>query len=382
MFFNHINQSSADTEYYDILELSKNASIDQIKKSFRKKAMKEHPDRGGDADKFKKISEAYEILSNNEKREVYDKYGKMGLEHSMNENTHPMNDIFQMFGQNSSPQAKKSEPITKILSVDLKTLYNGITIKQQIERQIYKAKTGKPLLCGYCNGKGYIESFKQIGPGMLQQVQKPCQYCNRTGYNAIILTEMKTFKITIEKGMKDGQKIKIKNEGHHTPGNTPGDIIFIIKMKQHAQFKRENSHLLIKKNITLSEALCGTSFYIKHLDGRYLNISTKKDTIITPDSIKIIKEEGMPLQKNPFNKGNLVIYFSITFPKYNEFDSEKLLTILPRKKRESNIADAEQYLMEEFHESMLNDNKEDSVYDSDDDDTRRSSGQNVQCAQS
>ena len=380
-----MNPSRPDTEYYDILELSKTATTNEIKKSFRKKAMKEHPDRGGDAEKFKKISQAYEILSNDKKREVYDKYGKMGLENSMDERAQPMNDIFEMFGQKSASRPKKSDPITKILSVDLKILYNGITVKQQIERKIYKAKSGKPVVCAHCNGKGYIESFKQIGPGMLQQVQKPCHHCNKTGYNVITLSEIKTFKVVIEKGMKDGQKIKIKNEGDHTPGGTPGDIIFVIKTKPHSYFKRENSHLLIKKNITLTEALCGTSFHIKHLDGRYLNISTKTNTIIEPDSIKVIKGEGMPLQKNPFNKGNLVIYFSIQFPKYNEFDHAKLLAILPKKDKENKIADAEEYTMEDFHESMLNNHADNREYDSDEENERRHPGhpgQGVQCAQS
>ena len=137
-----------------------------------------------------------------------------------------------------------------------------------------------------------MRSFRQIGPGMVQQINKPCEKCNETGLSANISVEEKELIIKIDKGMSDQQKIKFKAEGNLVPGFAQGDIIYKIKETEHKIFKRKGNHLIMHKKITLNEALCGLEFYITHLDNRIIKVKT--NDIIRPDTIKVIEGEGMP----------------------------------------------------------------------------------------
>ena len=200
--------SPPDTmEYYNLLGVPRDADSQQIKKAFRKKAMKEHPDRGGDAEKFKKISEAYDVLINDEKRKLYNQYGKEGVQHAERGDSrgHSAEDIFgSIFGNRRSSGPKKGETIVKPLEVTLADLYNGRTFKKIIQRKQIKKKSNKPLKCEHCNGQGSIKKLRQIGPGMLQQYEVKCQHCNGQGYNVDVKIETKELEVQVEKGMKNG----------------------------------------------------------------------------------------------------------------------------------------------------------------------------------
>ena len=133
----HVGKAPDTMEYYNLLGISRDATDKEIKKAFRKKAMKEHPDRGGDAEKFKKISEAYEVLIDNEKRELYNNYGKQGVEQAAQGggSSHSAEDIFgSIFGNHKPSGPKKAEPIIA-LEVSLADVYNGNTFKKTIKRQ-------------------------------------------------------------------------------------------------------------------------------------------------------------------------------------------------------------------------------------------------------
>merc|ERR1712153_192004 len=117
------------------------------------------------------------------------------------------------------------------------------------------------------------------------------------------------------KGMRTGQKIKFTGEADQKPGALPGNVIFVIKQKDHPVFTRKGPHLFINKKISLCDALCGTTFVVEHLDGRKLAISTNPGEVITSESIKQVEGEGMPREDNPFLKGNLVVKFVIDWPR-------------------------------------------------------------------
>lgn len=388
--------SPPDTmEYYNLLGISREADDKEIKKAFRKKAMKEHPDRGGDAEKFKKISEAYEVLIDSEKRELYNQYGKEGVEHvgrGGGGGGHPAEDILgSIFGNRRPSGPKKGEAIVKALEVSLADLYNGRTFKKKFERKLFEKKLDKPLKCQHCNGQGRIKKMRQIGPGMLQQFEVPCEHCDGHGYNVDVKMEKKELEVQVEKGMKHDQKIKFKGKGHHVPEGEAGDVVYVVQVKEHPVFERKGPHLFMKKTIVLKDALCGVEVVVEHLDGRFLVIKTGEKEVIKPDMMKIVEGEGMPLRGNPYQKGNLIIQFSIEFPDTGYFDEAKkqiLKEVLPASENLSGPPGAEEYIMTEFNEEAAKAdymaNQEAYESDNEDEGFERGQGgrQGVQCAQS
>lgn len=373
------NQNINNNEYYEILGIEKNASESQIKKAFRKKAIKTHPDRGGDIEKFKKLSEAYEVLSDKTKKEKYDKYGKDGL----NSNGINPTNIYEMFsGRHSENYEKKGTNITHHLKIPLESFYTGATKKLSIQRSILSDLNKKPTKCIKCNGIGVISKIKEIGIGLMQQVQTKCTKCDGSGYLCDFINDKKIFTVVIEKGVPNGKKIKFENEGNHIPNGEPGDIIIILTQKEHPIFTRKNNNLYMNKNIYLSEALSGTKFILNHLDNRKLLISSKN--IITPDLKKMVINEGMPIHENPFSKGNLIITFTTIYPRklISSLDIKNILPMPPTIDIPNN---AELYNLENFHIDKEYENQK-QVYDSDDEDFEHSEnmheGQGVQCAQS
>merc|ERR1712224_597189 len=164
-------------------------------------------------------------------------------------------------------------------------------------------KDEEPRVCEECNGRGVVVRVRQLGPGMIQQMQSVCPECGGEGYNCEMKKERKVLEVGIDKGMKHGTKIKFANEANHKPGMQPGDVVFVLNQKAHKKFKRKGMHLIMRKEITLQEALCGCKFVINHLDGRDVICSTKAGDVIEPDSFKVIEGEGMPMHGNPFVKG-------------------------------------------------------------------------------
>jgi DnaJ family protein A protein 2 len=139
-----------------------------------------------------------------------------------------------------------------------------------------------------------------------------CQSCN----GACLVSEKKTFEVQVEPGMKHGQKIVLRGEAGCTePGLSPGDVILVMQQKPHEVFKRiqqaNPSDLLLEKEISLREALCGYSFSVQHLDGRVLHIKTKAGEVIKPNSFMVVTGEGMPVHGRPFVKGNLYVRFEV-----------------------------------------------------------------------
>ena len=355
------------TEYYDLLGIDKNANEQEIKKAFRKKALKEHPDRGGDAEKFKKYSEAYEVLSDKTKRDHYDQFGKEGLEHSDNS---PVSDIFSnIFGGSSMrTREKKAKNITYTLNLSLEDFYNGKTSKLAITRKVQKNKNKSAQECHHCNGTGMTMKIRQLAPGMVQQIQSKCSYCNGQGYIVDMITEKKIINVEIEKGMRIGEEITFMNEGNQIPGGMQGDIIIILKQKPHNFFTRKNEHLFIKKNILLYEALFKTEFIINHLDGRKILLHT--DKIIKPNDFRIVRGEGLPIHGDPFKKGDLIVQFNIEFPKsINKSQSDLFKNALPYRK-EINSDSIERIQLEEYDMESAHQKFNVQEEDSNDDDGR------------
>lgn len=306
-------EGAQDTELYDTLEVAPDASGPEIKKAYKKLALKNHPDRGGDEDRFKKISAAYEVLSDPDRREAYDRCGKAGLEGAGMDNF----DLFsQLFGggQRAPPRApreRRGKDVHHALRVTLEDLYCGKVRKMAVERKVPK-DPGRPAeRCQTCRGTGVVTLERRLGP-MLTQTQHPCQRCGGLGVAAELTVERKVLEVTIEKGMQDGDTIKFHGEADQLPGTIPGDILFRLQLMRHPSFVRRGDHLLVTKEISLREALVGCSLHVVHLDKRVLELTSRE--VIRPTSIKVVRGEGMPRHGDPFTKGDLVLRFDIQYP--------------------------------------------------------------------
>ncbi|KAK9225150.1 hypothetical protein WN943_010191 [Citrus x changshan-huyou] len=324
-------------DYYKILGVDRNAKDDDLKKAYRKLAMKWHPDKNPnnkkDAEtKFKQISEAYEVLSDPQKRAVYDQYGEEGLKGQMPPPdaggpggasffstgegptsfrfnprsaddifaeffgfSHPFgsmgggsggmrgsrfagglfgDDMFGPFGEGGGGSmggggARKAPPIENKLPCSLEDLYKGTTKKMKISREIADIS------------------------GKTMQVEE-------------ILT------IDVKPGWKKGTKITFPEKGNEQPNVIPADLVFVIDEKPHSVFTRDGNDLIVTQKISLAEALTGYTVHLTTLDGRSLNIPI--NNVIHPTYEEIVPKEGMPLQKDPSKRGNLRIKFNIRFP--------------------------------------------------------------------
>lgn len=390
-------------EYYDILGVTKEATSAQIKKAYRKLAIKNHPDKGGDPEKFKKISVAYDTLSDPEKKELYDKYGKEGVEQGGG-GARNADDIFSMFfggggggGRSRQRGPKKGKDVVHPLKVSLEDIYNGKVVKISVNRQRMKYPKGMDKdkavqTCPQCDGRGFVIQVRRMGP-MIQQVQQQCPKCGGTGKivakGVKQVKERKILEVPIDKGVKNGRKVKFDGESDEHPGLLPGDVIFVVQEKGHSRFKRKGADLLMSKEINLCESLCGTKFIVKQLDGRELLISTEPGKVIKPGEIMCVEDEGMPYEGNPYTKGKLFIAFDVKFPTDGTLTPQQmqvLESVLPPRPEQPEDDDDELELctLTEVDKSQFGKSGASSgrnAYDDDDDDEMGGDGQRVQCAQ-
>tara|TARA_B100002052_G_C15881385_1_gene599458 strand:- start:1284 stop:2381 length:1098 start_codon:yes stop_codon:yes gene_type:complete len=318
-----------DNTLYKELGIERNATSSDIKKAYHKLALQHHPDKGGNEDKFKKIQTAYEVLSNSEKRNKYDRFG---LDSINNESDIRQNDIFNMFFSraNMKPQKRKGRDTIHILNITLKDLYIGKIQKLKIQRQVI---IDEPITCINCNGSGYVKQIRR-GPGFHQEINQGCARCSGNGKIFKYKKKEVILEIEIKKGMSIKDQIRFQGLGNELPNVITGDIIIKFKLIKHKTFVLKNNDLIMKMKISLVEALCGVKFTIKHLDDRVLNIRTTTEDLIQLQNGKIpfryIENEGMPCSSN--KRGNLIIAFIIEFPQSNYLDDIKknaLKEILP-----------------------------------------------------
>jgi len=373
------------------------------KKSYRKKAVKLHPDKGGDPEQFKELTAAYEVLSNPEKRELYDKYGIDGVREGGG-GMDPFADILGgLFGggkRGGSNKPKKAKPDLKEVKVTLEEVYVGKMMQLPHSRTKScpgcDGKGGKDAKkCSTCKGQGVIEKVVQLAPGFLSSSRQACTDCKGEGIKIDkdnqckeckgqkIIQENKTIDIPIEQGVPNEHHVTFHCEGNEYPGITAGDLIVRILIEPHKRFERRGADLFYKKKISLYEALTGCSFIIEHLDERKLNVTTYPGEIIQPNSVKQINKKGMPFYKDAMSHGNLYVEFEIEFPKKGELKNvDELKKILPIPKNLVTVDKKTAEYLEEFDETSLNPNAEGGKtrQDDDDEDMPRN-GQRVQCAQ-
>lgn len=306
----------AGKSYYDVLQVPKGASDDQIKRAYRKLALKYHPDKNQgneEANKrFAEINNAYEVLSDSEKRNIYDRYGEEGLKQhaaSGGRGGGGMNiqDIFSSFfgGGPVEEEEKivKGDDVIVDLDATLEDLYMGGSLKVWREKNVLKPAPGKRR----CNCRNEVY-HKQIGPGMFQQMtEQVCEQCPNVKYER----EGYFITVDIEKGMQDGQEVVFYEDGEPIIDGEAGDLRFRISTAPHDRFRREGNDLHTTVTLTLVQALVGFEKSIKHLDEHLVDISSKG--ITKPKEIRKFKGQGMPLHFSD-KKGDLYVLFEVIFP--------------------------------------------------------------------
>ncbi|XP_049798007.1 dnaJ homolog subfamily A member 1 [Schistocerca nitens] len=330
-----------ETTYYDVLGVKPNCSLDELKKAYRKLALKYHPDKNpNEGEKFKQISQAYEVLSNPEKRRIYDQGGEQALKEGGGNGFSAPMDIFDMFfGQafggrgRGRARERRGKDVIHQLSVSLEELYKGAVRKLALQKNVIcdkcegrGGKKGAVETCPACHGNGMQVHIQQLGPGMIQQIQSMCSECRGQGerinpkdrckqcQGKKTIRDRKILEVHVDKGMVDGQKIVFGGEGDQEPGLEPGDIIIVLDEKEHEMFKRSGCDLIMRMNIELVESLCGFQRVIRTLDDRDLVITCIPGEVTKHGDVKCIMNEGMPQYKNPFEKGRLIIQFLVNFP--------------------------------------------------------------------
>ncbi|ESW09071.1 hypothetical protein PHAVU_009G097800 [Phaseolus vulgaris] len=308
-------------DYYDVLKVNRNATEDDLKKAYRKLAMKWHPDKNPTNKKeaeanFKQISEAYEVLSDPQKRVVYDQYGEEGLkdkppdEPSNGFNPRNAEDIFaEFFGSSpfgfgsSGPGKSKRFP-----SDGGTTPFGGFSANDNNFRS-YSTGRGNVLKKPLPVESKLPCSLEELYSGSTRKMKISRNTVDAHGWT---VPETEILTIDVKPGWKKGTKITFPEKGNQQPNQLAADLVFVIDEKPHDVFKRDGNDLIVNKRVSLAEAIGGTTINLTTLDGRTLNVPVSE--IVSPGYEMNVAKEGMPITKEPGHRGDLRIKFDVSFP--------------------------------------------------------------------
>jgi DnaJ-related protein SCJ1 len=334
-------------DYYEILSVEKDADSKAIKKAFRKMSRKYHPDVSKDPkanEKFSKISEAYEVLYDEKKRKIYDRYGKEGLENDgrggRGGGGDPFSDIFRNFFHDDDDgdgffgggrRRRKPRPIVVEFLVDLELIMEGGKVDFAHFGQFLcphcqgsgADSPGDVEKCSECRGRGTVTQVRQIAPGYIQQMQTTCPKCN--GHGQIFRSKCHVCKgdknmmgvkedfFWVEKGMPNGKTITIEASAKEDPEGEPTDTVIVLTHAEHPFYKkRDEINLECTVKITLKEALFGFRKKVFGLDKKWILV--EKDGITQPDYEMKVKGKGLPVFNSGGDYGDLFVVFEIEMP--------------------------------------------------------------------
>ncbi len=347
-------------DYYKILEVDKTASKEEIKKAYRKLAHKHHPDKGGDEAKFKKISEAYAVLSNDEKRKQYDMFGRSGPTNNTGQGTSGFGfngfhtadfdfdvgdifgDFFNFGGQGRRKKSNRGEDIVIRVNTTLKDVLEDNLKKINISKLVSctackgsgSEKDAKTKKCTNCNGQGKIRA--QVGPftqiktcpkceGEGEIIDKPCKKCGGDGR----VKETKEVTITIPAGIDSGQAFRVSGEGNvGKKGEPAGDLIVEVFVKNNTSFTREGNNLYKKIKINYTQAVLGDKVDVDLLSGKKIALKIPSGT----SSGKTLRVSGKGLpQVGGYGYGDLLVTVDVNIPNKINKKQQKILEELKKE---------------------------------------------------
>lgn len=319
------------TNYYETLGVEKNASEDDIKQAYKKLAKIHHPDKGGNKSKFQEIQEAYDTLSDENKRREYD--NPMSNIFGSGMNVFPFN-INEMFGMQMNRNMKKADQHYECF-ITLDDVYKGVKKSFNIKRNFICTSCKKN--CNKCNGLGMVSKRIQMGP-MLNIINQPCDNCSGTGKtrNDIKcdvcnstgkIEESKLIELVIPKGVENGKTYLYEGWGQESNNinERPGNLIIIIRVQDHPIFKRNGLNLKTVLKLTFKESIIGKKISIPYFSDS-IEIDAKFFGIINPLKEYTIPYKGLEDEKG--NKGNILITFVINYGDDNKrFTNEEIKLI-------------------------------------------------------
>lgn len=341
-------------DFYEVLGVAKSASDDEIKRAYRKLAGKYHPDRNpGDAaavTAFKEAAEAFDILSNPDKRARYDRFGHAGVEMGAGGGGggfQDVGDIFEAFGdmfgdifgggrrQGGGPRPRKGDSLQTSLTIELLDAAVGCTREIEIEKHVScvtcngsGAKPGtQPVKCDYCDGRGQV-----IQSQGFFRVQTTCPSCRGRGTSIRdkcsdcrgqrVISESSKLEVKVPAGIDNGMQLVLRGEGEvGESGGPPGDLYVDIRVKTHPLFNRDGRNLMCDVPITFAQAALGTQLDIPILTGKH-NITVPPGT--QPGEVFRLKSQGMP-DPHGGPRGDLLVQFHVEVPKKLNKKQEELL---------------------------------------------------------
>ncbi|WP_375585170.1 molecular chaperone DnaJ [Cyclobacterium xiamenense] len=366
----------AKRDYYEVLGIAKGAGADEIKKAYRKLAIKYHPDKNpGNAsaeDKFKEAAEAYEVLSNPEKRQRYDQFGHQGVSGNGGFGGGGMNmdDIFSQFGDifggggfdsffggggRSSRRTKKGTNLRVKLKLTLQELANGVEKKIKVKRHmVADGVTFKT--CATCQGAGQI---KKVVNTMLGQMvsASTCPACEGSGQvvdkkpaNADargLVVKEEIIPINIPAGVSEGMQLSLSSKGNEVPGGVPGDLLILIEEIADEVLVRDGNNVVYDLYLSFVDVALGASLEVPTIDGK-VKIKIEPGT----QAGKILRLKGKGIKElNGYGKGDQLIHVNVWTPKeVTKEEREKLESLRDSENFKPNPGKSEKSIFDKVKE--------------------------------
>lgn len=352
----------AKRDYYEILEVNKSASADELKKAYRKMAIKYHPDKNpGDKaseEKFKEAAEAYEVLSDPNKKARYDQFGHAGMAGShAGGGGHPgggfssMDDIFSQFGdifggafggggqRGGGRRVARGSNLRIKVKLTLEEISTGVEKKLKVAKYVSCSKchgsgaqsAGAMNTCSTCQGSGQVRRIMNTMLGQMQ-TSATCPTCN--GEGQIITDKCKqchgdgitrgedVVSVRIPAGVHEGIQLSVSGKGNAAPrGGIPGDLIVVIEEAEHEFFEREGNNLFFEQHISIIDAAMGTHVEIPTLEGK---ARVKIDAGTQSGRVLRLKGKGLP-DVNGYSRGDLLVSVQVWTPKHLSSEEKKLM---------------------------------------------------------
>ncbi|MFN5629731.1 MAG: molecular chaperone DnaJ [Bacteroidota bacterium] len=348
----------AKRDYYDVLGVNKNASEDEIKKAYRKMAMKYHPDKNqGDKaaeEKFKEAAEAYDVLGNANKKQKYDQFGHAGFSAGGgggHGDFSSMDDIFSAFGDifggggfgggsgRGGRRVNRGSNLRIKVKLDLNEILNGVEKKIKVNKYVScvpckgtGAQNGSGFSnCNTCRGTGQVTRVVQTMLGQMQTAST-CPSCGGEGqiikekckscYGDGIVKGEEVISINIPAGVAEGMQLSMQGKGNAAArGGVPGDLLIVVEEAEHPTLKRDGNNLLYNLFISVPEVILGTSAEINTLDGK-AKIKIEPGT----QSGKVLRLRGKGLPNiNGYEKGDLLVNVNVWTPQTLNKEEKQLL---------------------------------------------------------
>jgi len=357
-------------DYYEVLGVSRNASKEEVKNSYRKLAFKYHPDRNKAPEaeeKFKEISEAYAVLSDDEKRRQYDMFGHAGIgaKYSPEDLFRGVDfdEVFRDFGfggfdifdaffgrrRTRRYEVRRGADLRYDMEITLEDVASGLDREIEVPRRETcdtcngsgAAPGTAPKKCHQCNGTGQIQHTRSTGFARFVQIttcnacrgkgtiiESPCKRCSGTG----VVTRTRKIRVKIPKGIDDGSRLRLSGQGEAgARGGPPGDLYVVVHVKPHKIFQRNNSDILCEASIGFAQAALGSEIEVPTLDGKArLKIprGTQTHTVFS------LRGRGLP-RLHGFGRGNELVRVVIHTPKKLTSRQRRLLTELAKETEEN-----------------------------------------------